>query len=46
MNKSLFCKVLHSLCYIHAHLNQDLQFYTLDREDSKPLLRIKLNVKY
>ena len=35
MNESLFCKVLHSLCYINAHLNQDLQLYTLDREDSK-----------
>jgi len=45
MNESLFCKVLHSLCYINAHLNQDLQTYTLDREDSKPLLRTKLNMK-
>ena len=35
MHEFLFCKVLHSLCYINAHLNQDLQLYTLDREDSK-----------
>jgi len=35
MNESVFCKVLHSLCYINAHLNQDLQLYTLNMEDSK-----------
>jgi len=35
MHEFLFSKVLHSLCYINAHLNQDLQLYTLDREDSK-----------
>ena len=31
MSESLFCKVLHSICYIDAHLN----LYTLDREESK-----------
>jgi len=35
MNESLFCKVLHSLCYVNAHLNQDLQLYTLDKEENK-----------